>query len=109
MGRFEAVPTAYGVAMISYEDIPVQVFVAQKYHTPQVQKFVEEWRVEPESVIDKIVDHFKELGIFRVGLSQHRIIQDAMMTYLRTSPEIQKMVLKLRAYELRRQRNRHAD
>lgn len=92
-----------------YETIPIEVFVVQKYNAPEVQKLVENWRIEPETIMKNVIDHFRELGIFGVPMAQQVMMLDAMRTYLRTSPEITRMVMKSEQEEAIRARTKHAD
>ncbi len=94
---------------MNYEEIPIQNFVTTKYQTPAVQKIVEQWRVEPQLVVEKVVEHFRELGIYKVAFNHERMLTRHMLQLLRNSPEIMKLVTKARSEELKRQRNRHAD
>ncbi len=94
---------------MNYEEIPIQNFVSSKFSTPSVQKIIESWRVEPQLVIDKVVEYFREMGIYKVGFNQDRMLMNNMLTLLKNSPEIMRMVNKARNDELKRQRNRHAE
>ncbi len=95
--------------MAYHQDIPIQLFVSQEYHTPAVQVIVDTWRVEPQLVIERVIEHFREMGIYRIRPNHHRLIKKAMLNHLKTSPEIMRMVVKNRNDEMKRQRNRHAD
>ncbi|MBM4252559.1 MAG: hypothetical protein FJ146_11360 [Deltaproteobacteria bacterium] len=91
------------------ETIPIEVFVVQKYNAPEVQKLVEHWRIEPETIMKNVIEHFRELGIFGVPMAQQVMMLDAMRTYLRTSPEITRMVMKSEQEEAIRARTKHAE
>ncbi len=92
-----------------YETIPIEVFVVLKYNSPEVQKLVEHWRVEPETIMKNVIEHFRELGLFGIPMAQQSMVLDAMTTYLRTSPEIIRMVTKSEHEEALRARTKHAD
>ena len=96
-------------ALVTHEDIPIQLFVNQRYSTPAVQKLVDGWRVEPHLVIDKLVEHFREMGIYRVSGAHEPLILKNLMHQLKHSPEILSLVHKARNDEQKRQRNRHAE
>lgn len=92
-----------------YEPTPIQMFVSQKYQSQAIQKIVENWRVEPQLIVDKLVDHFREMGIYRVPFNQDRLLMADLLRYLKTSPDLMRLVSKARNEEARRQRNRHSD
>lgn len=94
---------------MAYEDVPIQLFVNQRYLTPVVQKLVDGWRVEAHHVIEKLVEHFREMGIYRVAAVQEQLVIKNMMHQLRHSPDIMRLVQRARQDELKRQRNRHAE
>ena len=93
---------------MSYESIPIEVFVSQNYNSKSVHILVENWRIEPEIVIKNVIEHFRQLGIFAVKFSQRKFMQEAMLTYMRSSPEISRMVIKSDQDEAKRARTRHA-
>jgi hypothetical protein len=97
-----------GVAM-GLESTPITLFINQRYLTQPIQKIVDGWRVEPQHVIDKLIDHFREMGIFAVPYRHEQLVLRDMMYQLRHSPEIYRLVQKARQDELRKQRNRHAE
>ncbi len=94
---------------MNYEEIPIQSFVAAKFQTPAVQKIVEQWRVEPVMIVEKVVEHFLDLGIYKVAASHERMLMKHMLQMLKTSPDIMKLVSKAKNEEARKQRNRHAE
>ena len=94
---------------MNYEHVPIAQFVSQRFSSPQVQKLVEAWRVEPQIVIDKIVDYFREMGIFKVTPGHEALLTKNMMHQLRNSPELNQLVNRAKQEELKRQRNRHAE
>jgi hypothetical protein len=94
---------------MAHEDVPIQLFVNQRYMMPAVQKIVDGWRVEAHHVIDKLVEHFREMGIYRVSSVHEALIMKNLMHQLRNSPEILSLVQKARMEEQKRQRNRHAE
>lgn len=95
--------------MSSHESVPINYFVTQRYLTPQVQKIVEGWRVEPGLVIERLIEHFREMGIYMVPANQQALLLKNLIHQLRNSPDIMKLVSRARQEELKRQRNRHAD
>ncbi len=92
-----------------YESIPIEFFVSQTYDSEPVRILVENWRIEPDTIIKNVVEHFRELGVFAVKFSERKLIQEAMITYMRTSPEIVRMVIKSDQDEAKRAKTRHAD
>ncbi len=94
---------------MNYEGQPILHFITQRYMTPPVQKIVDGWRVEPQLVVDKLIEYFREMGIFVVPYSQDALIMKNLMRYLRTSQELAHMVSRARNDEMKRQRNRHSE
>lgn len=91
------------------DPMPINQFVHQRYLTQTIQKIVESWRVEPQLVIEHIVEHFKQMGVFRVYPGHERIILRSMVNQLKVSPDLAQLVARAHTDEIRRQRNRHAD
>jgi hypothetical protein len=91
------------------DHLPISHYIAQRYMTPAIQKLVDGWRVEPQLVVDRAVEYFKDMGIYSVPRSQDSLIMSNLMRYLKTSTDLQRMVSRARAEELKRQRNRHSE
>lgn len=89
--------------------VPIQHFVTEKYLSKSVQKLVESWRLEPRIVIDKLVLHFREMGIFSVTAQHDKLMLQSIVHYLKSSPDLAQMAQRARSDELRRQRSRHAE
>jgi hypothetical protein len=94
---------------MAHENMPILQFVTTKFQTQAVQRIVDSWRVEAKEVVEKVVEHFREMGIYTVPGAQERLITESMVFLLRTSPEISRMVARARNEEIRRSRNRHAE
>ena len=88
---------------------PIVYFVAERYSTPAVQRIVDTWRIEPALVIQKLAEHFQEMGIYRVAAGHEKVLAEHMLQLLRHSPELQRMVSKAKQEDAKRQRSRHAD
>jgi len=89
--------------------VPIQHFVTEKYLSKPIQKLVESWRLEPRIVIDKLVAHFREMGIFTVTAQHEKLMLQSIVHYLKSSPELSSLAQRARSEELRRQRSRHAE
>jgi hypothetical protein len=94
---------------MALEKIPINHFVMQRYGHHSVQKIVETWRIEPGEIINKLIEHFREMGIYEVAYGHEKLMMNTMLVHLKHSPEIMRMVARMRQEELRRVRNRHAD
>lgn len=94
---------------MNIEGVPIAQFVTQKFTLLKVQKIIETWRIEPKAIIDKLVEHFREMGIFIVHYGHEEIIVNNMVFILKNSPDIQHLVQKANQDELKRQRTRHAE
>ncbi len=95
--------------MKEFDKTPIWHFITMRYLTPPVQKIVETWRVEPNHVIEKLNEYFKDVGIHTVSRHEESLVMQSILFQLRYSPEIQKLLARTRQDEMRRQRNRHAD
>lgn len=87
---------------------PIEVFLERLYHSKQVQVVVEPWRVESATIIRRLADEFREMGIFFTKPQDTKFIIENMLFCLHNSPEIKKLIAKAQSDELRRQRGRHA-
>jgi len=94
---------------MNIEGVPISQFVALKFSLFKIQKIVESWRVEPKLIIEKLVEHFREMGIFTVYYGHDEIVINNMMFILKNSPDIQNIVQRANSDELKRQRTRHAE
>lgn len=92
-----------------FEGQPIAHYITQRYMTPPIQKLVDGWRVEPQLVVDRAIEYFREMGIYVVPYNQDELIMRNLVRYLRTSGDLQKMVQRARAEEIKRQRNRHSE
>ncbi len=92
-----------------YEAQPIAHYITQRYMTPQIQKLVDGWRVEPQLVVDRAIEYFKDMGIYTVPYQQDALIMGNLIRYLKTSADLQRMVQRARVEELKRQRNRHSE
>lgn len=95
--------------MRDHDELPISAYIHTAFALPQVQKIVENWRVDPEKVIDMLIEHFKDMGILRVPRGHQPILYQSLVHYLRFSPELQAMVSRTKQDEVRRQRTRHAE
>ncbi len=95
--------------MMGLEDTPIQFFIAQRFSTPAVQRLIEGWRVEPADIVEKLVEHFREMGIFKVTAGHEALITKTILFQLKNSPEISKLVQRAKMDEMKRQRNRHSE
>ena len=91
------------------DNIPIHAFVEAKYSTPAMQRLVEGWRVEPRIVVERLVEHFREMGIFQVTRQNETLIIDGIRHQLKNSPEILRLVMRMQVEEQRRAKSRHAN
>lgn len=94
---------------MAIDRIPIKNFVTQRFTHPSVQQIIENWRVDPAQLITKLIEYFRDMGIYEVHYGQEKLIMDTLLIQLKTSPEILKYVTQARQQELNRARNRHAD
>ena len=91
------------------EGVPIAQFVNHKFALIKIQKIIETWRIEPKIIIERLIEHFREMGIFVVHFGHDDIIINNMIFVLKNSPDIQHIVQKANQDELKRQRTRHAE
>ena len=94
---------------MNIEGVPISEFVSHKFTLFKIQKIIDSWRVEPKLIVEKLVEHFREMGIFTVYYGHDAIIFNSMVFLLKNSPEIQQLVQRANHDELKRQRTRHAE
>jgi len=88
------------------DPVPITQFVTRQYETKAVQRIVESWRLDPKMVIDRVVEHFREMGFYVVTFHQEAILIAELHRHLRHSPDIIKLVQRARAEEARKVRHR---
>jgi hypothetical protein len=91
------------------ESTPIGIFVESHYSSKKIQKVVASWRVEPTVIVNKLIDHFREMGIYYVAPGHELLILNNILYQLRYSADIQLLVHRARNDEMKRQRNRHAE
>lgn len=94
---------------MNFEGQPIAHYITQRYMTPTIQKLVDGWRVEPQMVVERAIEYFRDMGIHVVPYQQDALIMGNLLRYLKTSSDLQRMVTRARAEELKRQRNRHSE
>ncbi len=94
---------------MNFEGQPITQYVTQRYMTPAIQKLVDGRRVEPQLVVDRAIEYFKDMGIYTVPYQQDALIMGNLVRYLKSSGDLKKMVQSARSEELKRQRNRHSE
>lgn len=94
---------------MNYDGQPIADFVTQRYMSPMIQKMVDGWRVEPQLVVERAIEYFREMGIYTVPHRQNALILKNLIRYLKTSADLQRLVARARQDELKRQRNRHSE
>ncbi len=89
--------------------VPIMHFIEERYATRPVQRIVETWRVEPKQIIERLTEHFREMGIFAVDAHNERLVLLSMLHTLRHSPEILRLVQNARREEQKSQKIRHQE
>lgn len=87
---------------------PIQAFVELKYHTPAIQRLVDGWRVEPKVIMDRLIEHFRDMGIFQVTRQNEALISEGIRHQLKHSPDILKLVMRANVEEQQRVKTRHS-
>jgi hypothetical protein len=95
--------------MLRIEPLPIENYVQQQFGHQSVIKIIQNWRVEPEVLVNIIINHFRDMGIYYVGPKQEKLMQKSLIHGLKNSPEIIKMLKRAEQSELSRRRNRHGD
>ena len=91
------------------EPLPIELFVQIRFSDTQVHAAMENWRVEPETVQQVIINYFKEMGIFVVMPNLEKELFERLIFILKNSTEILSMVRKAEEAELNRKQSRHAE
>ncbi len=94
---------------MNFEGQPIAQYVMQRYMTPSIQKLVDGWRVEPQLVVDRAIEYFRDMGIYTVPYQQNALMMGNLVRYLKSSADLKRMVQSARHDELKRQRNRHSE
>lgn len=94
---------------MNFEGQPIANYITLRYMTPAIQKLVDGWRVEPQLVVERAIEYFREMGIYTVPYQQDALIMGNLVRYLKTSADLQRLVQRARNEELKRQRNRHSE
>ncbi len=89
------------------DNVPIHAFVEQKYLSAPMQRLVDGWRLEPKVVVDRLVDHFREMGIYQVTRQNEALILEGIRHQLKHSPDIMRLVMRARLDEQRRAKTRH--
>ena len=88
---------------------PIELVVKGYFGARSIQNIVDPWRIEPDVLVVRLTEHFRDLGIYFVEKGQEEMILENMIFQLKSAPDIQGLVAKNRADEQRRQQKRHAD
>lgn len=84
------------------ESQSIEQFVRDQMARIDAVTIIQNWRVDPENIIEFLVRDFRDMGCFTVRLAQRRILSDALLQRLRHSVEIKQMVEKAQREERRR-------
>ncbi len=90
-------------------DIPIEIFVSQILQTARVLELINGWRIEGDELHKIVVRNFEDMGVYCVRPTQHDVIADQVLYYLKKSPEIVAMNRKAELEEANKRRNRHED
>lgn len=79
--------------MLNTEVIPVEVFVAQVMATKLVSQITDSWPLKSESILDVVVKHFHDLGIYSVSpFGQYDVMREELVFFLQNSQLIIDMI-----------------
>jgi len=92
------------------EPIPIHIYVEQCFHNRTIAQMINGWKVEPRELIDIILVHFRDMGIFFALPSYRDLILKNIIHNLKYSREITTLVKEVEYESLKRQQqNRHAE
>lgn len=74
------------------EPIPLYIFIKQSFEYKEIKSVTDQWRVETQQLINIILAQINELGIYEVNPGMEVYMRKILLEFLRTSPEIIKMV-----------------
>ena len=94
--------------MLRTEPVPIENFVSLEFGRNTVAKLIANWRIEPETLIQIIISHHREMGVFFVYPQHEKVIQKSIINALKSSPEVVRLLRRAEMNELTRQwNNRH--
>jgi hypothetical protein len=93
------------------EAMPIKLFVRISLERREIKSIIEEWRVEHDVLIQCIVNHFNEVGIFEVRPHLEQVIRLRIAGFIKSSPEILKRKIEAERREriLARTKKSYAD
>lgn len=79
--------------MLNTEVIPVEVFTAQVMATKQVTTITDSWPLKSEAIVDVVIKHFHDLGIYSVSpFGQYDVLREELVFFLQNSQVIIEMI-----------------
>lgn len=95
--------------MLYTENVPIDVFLSLCMTNQKVTSMTAGWRIENSRIEKMLLQHFREMGVFLVAPLQQKIIMEAVIRQLKTSPEIRNEVRKAEQSEAMKRQSRHAE
>ena len=74
------------------DQLPIEIYINQKFESKEIVKLIESWRVESEELRDAVVQAFRDMGIYQIEPSSEFLMQGVIISILKFSPEIYKLV-----------------
>jgi len=79
--------------MQNVEAIPVEIFVVQELAKKSATQIIENWPLKSEAIVNVVVKHFHDLGIYRIEPFAHsEVMRGELLHFLRNSPQILEMI-----------------
>ena len=73
---------------MNVDQLPIELYINQKFQEKEIIKLIESWRVEPEELRDTVISHFRDMGLFQVEPGTERILKNVIIGILTHSPDI---------------------
>jgi len=90
------------------DDIPIELFVQNALSKPPATEVMAGWRIEIKRIEEVLNSSFREMGVFMVKPTHHKIIFDSIMSHLKHSPEIIRLLKQSQREAAMKAQSRHA-
>ena len=77
---------------MNVDQLPIELYINQKFQEKDIIKLIETWRVEPEELRDAVIAHFRDMGLFLVEPVSESLMKGMIIAILSNSPDIFKLV-----------------
>jgi hypothetical protein len=90
------------------DNIPIELFVQTSLSKPPATEIMQGWRIEIKRIEELLTSSFREMGVFMIRPTHHKIIFDSIISHLKHSPEIIKLLKASQREAAMKSQSRHA-